>query len=155
MNVVCLQIPPLRERGSDILLLAEHFLSLSRENYGRKDLLLSEAGKMSLEAYKWPGNVREMRNIIERTVVMSETNEIGPEDLGLPLSDNFTSAKKTDSSSLDFPNAEFRFPLGVSLREIELEVIRRTLEFTDGDKLRAAEILGINQRTIYRKLPDL
>lgn len=153
LNVVALPLPPLRERGEDILLLAEHFLELAKERYGRKDITFSPEAKAAIEAYPWPGNVRELRNGLERTVVMLEGDLIRPSDMGLP--DVNLQPKRV--VAVDEPGlaAEIRFPVGTSLREMELEAIRRTLEFTGGDKAKAAEILGINQRTIYRKLPEL
>lgn len=156
LNVVSLTLPPLRERGDDMLLLAEHFLELAKENYGRKGMALSPEAKMAIEAYAWPGNVRELRNMLERTVVMLDGDWIFPKDLGLP---EFTAPARRALPALaaeaDGVPTEIRFPVGTSLKDMELEAIRRTLEFTGGDKAKAAEILGINQRTIYRKLPEL
>ncbi len=160
LNVVALQIPPLRERGDDILLLADHFLDQGREVYGKKHLQLSAGARRAISAYPWPGNVRELRNCLERTVVMQDGELIEASHLGLPeaqgSSENLD--KKLELASLLDPEremVEMKFKVGTSLHEMELEAIRRTLEFTGGDKARAAEILGINQRTIYRKLPEL
>ena len=89
---------------------------------------------------------------------MLEGEIIRPVDMGLPEV-NMAPGKMIEEMTLSREDpvlhSEIRFPLGTPLREIELEVIRRTLEFTGGDKAKAAEILGINQRTIYRKLPEL
>ncbi len=150
LNVVALLLPPLRERGEDLPLLAQHFLEQAKEVYGRKDVFFLPEAIAAMQVYPWPGNVRELINMIERTVVMLEGNFIGPSQLGLtPLAD----------APLPSPSSEeeevMQFSVGASLREIELEVIRKTLAFTKGDKAKAAEILGINQRTIYRRLPEL
>ena len=155
LNVVALSLPPLRERGEDINQLAEFFLEHAKESYGKSDVKLSPEAKASIEAYSWPGNVRELRNVLERTLVMLDGDVILPVDMGLPDAPNARQAATVEPVLEDRPQAEIRFPVGMSLHEIELEVIRRTLEFTGGDKARAAEILGINQRTIYRKLPEL
>jgi two-component system response regulator HydG len=171
LNVVGLPLPPLRERGEDILLLAEHFLEASKEKYSRKAVVFSPEARAAIEAYAWPGNVRELRNLLERTVVMLEGDLIQPADLGLPevnlaprkfIAEAVSAENEVVVADAGTPapaasklGAEIRFPVGTTLREMELEAIRRTLEFTGGDKAKAAEILGINQRTIYRKLPEL
>lgn len=155
LNVVALQVPPLRERGEDILLLAEHFLELGKEAYGKKQLTLTPDARRAISAYPWPGNVRELRNCLERTIVMTDGEQITPADLGLPEAPASVGlGRKLEEMPKD-PPVEMRFPVGTSLYEMELEAIRRTLEFTGGDKARAAQILGINQRTIYRKLAEL
>jgi transcriptional regulator with PAS, ATPase and Fis domain len=145
LNVVSLFVPPLRDRKEDISLLAEHFLVSAKEAYGKRESALTKAALEAMEAYDWPGNIRELRNLIERTLVVTEDGEIGPRELGL-----------AEAVYEDLPAAamsrEIRFTVGTSLQDMELEAIRATLAFTGGDKGRAAEILGINQRTIYRKL---
>lgn len=158
LNVISLTLPPLRERPEDIMPLADYFLSLAKESYGKNEAAFTPSGVAALKAYAWPGNIRELRNIVERTLVMVDGNEIGPAQLGLapaepaPVAGNLAPA----GASADFPvGADLRFPLGTSLEEMEREAIRRTLEFTGGDKVKAAELLGINQRTIYRKLAEM
>ncbi len=156
LNVVALTIPPLRERGEDVLLLADFFLDQARENYGRKSVVFSTEVRRAMEIFPWPGNVRELRNSIERTLVMLDGDLIRPEDMGLPEPHiGAREARSNAHANVEVVAEELRFPVGTTLHEIELEAIRRTLQFTGGDKARAAEILGINQRTIYRKLPEL
>jgi two-component system, NtrC family, response regulator HydG len=157
LNVVSLAIPPLRERGDDIFLLADYFLDLAKEAYGRRDAAFTAEARAAMLGYAWPGNVRELKNAIERTLVMLEGGLIRPQDLGLrPVQDApMVEQLATEPAAVNAALGEMRFPVGTSLRDMELEAIRRTLEFTGGDKAKAAEILGINQRTIYRKLPEL
>ncbi|MGZ3730392.1 MAG: sigma-54-dependent transcriptional regulator, partial [Bdellovibrionota bacterium] len=155
LNVVSLTLPPLRERAEDILQLAEHFFELAKENYGRKGVTLSPEAKAAIEAYPWPGNVRELRNSLERTLVMLDGDLIRPSDMGLPEAATVSRRITAEEAQLPPVPVEIRFAVGTTLHEMELEAIRRTLEFTGGDKAKAAEILGINQRTIYRKLPEL
>lgn len=147
LNVVSIFVPPLRNRREDIRLLADHFLNVSKEVYGKGEAFFSSETYAALEAHTWEGNVRELKNTIERTVVLLEGNEIRPQDLGIFLS--------AESSPLAGNESEFRFPIGTKLREVELEMIRKTLQYTNGDKNKAAELLGINQRTIYRKLSEI
>ncbi len=151
LNVVALQLPPLRDRGEDIGMLADHFFEQAREAYGKKGMTLSVNARQAIIAYPWPGNVRELRNCLERTIVIHDGEIIEAADLGLPA----PAVSATLLPKLEAISDEMRFRVGSSLHEIELEAIRRTLAFTGGDKARAAEILGINQRTIYRKLPEL
>lgn len=151
LNVVALTLPPLRERGEDILLLADYFFEQARETYGKKNMALSPAARLAISAYPWPGNVRELRNCLERTLVLHDGEWIEPLHLGLPEAE----ASAGLMPKLEGVPSEMRFAVGTTLREMELEAIRKTLAFTGGDKARAAEILGINQRTIYRKLPEL
>ncbi|MGE3260367.1 MAG: sigma-54-dependent transcriptional regulator [Bacteriovoracia bacterium] len=151
LNVVSLALPPLRERGEDIGLLAQYFLDQAKDTYGRKDISFSAEALTAIQRGQWPGNVRELKNVIERTVVMLEGgDQIGPHNLGL-LGGQPELVPGAPAASDLF----LQFPLGTPLHVMELEAIRRTLEFTGGDKVRAAELLGINQRTIYRKLPEL
>jgi two-component system response regulator HydG len=146
LNVVSIFVPALRNRKEDIRLLADYFLALAKESYSRPDVYFSPQAYEAMEFHPWDGNVRELRNTIERTVVLLEGNEITPKDLGV--------LAKPDDNKILSQELEFRFPLGTKLREVEMEMIRKTLEFTNGDKAKAAELLGINQRTIYRKISD-
>jgi two-component system, NtrC family, response regulator HydG len=147
LNVVSLQLPALRDRTEDIGPLADYFLGLAKEAYGRPEVSLSEGAIAAMKAYAWPGNIRELRNLIERTLVMLDGTQIGAAELGL--------LGAVPKAVVEAAEPELRFVLGTSLRDMEMEAIRRTLEFTGGDKARAAEILGINQRTIYRKLAEM
>ncbi|MGZ3737605.1 MAG: helix-turn-helix domain-containing protein, partial [Bdellovibrionota bacterium] len=99
--------------------------------------------------------VRELRNSLERTLVMLDGDLIRPSDMGLPEAATVSRRITAEEAQLPPVPVEIRFAVGTTLHEMELEAIRRTLEFTGGDKAKAAEILGINQRTIYRKLPEL
>jgi two-component system response regulator HydG len=145
LNVVSLLVPALRDRPEDIPVLAQHFLEAAAETHGKKGAAFSPAAMAALAVHPWPGNVRELRNLIERTLVMLDGSSIEPVDMGL------VSAPAREI--IDQPLLQF--PIGTRLEVMELEAIRRTLEYTGGDKAKAAELLGINQRTIYRKLPEL
>jgi two-component system response regulator HydG len=148
LNVVSLRVPPLRERKDDIRQLANYFLELAKARYGKPEVFFTEESYLIMEAQRWEGNVRELKNTIERTLVLLEGGEINPKDLGL----RFQTEGKEEIS---LEKGEMVFPLGMKLKDIELELIRRTLEFTKGDKAKAAEMLGINPRTIYRKMSEI
>jgi Nif-specific regulatory protein len=133
LSVLNVVIPPLRERPEDTLLLVEHFLGGSG---GSKKL--GKAAEKKLLDYSWPGNIRQLRNVIESAVVLGEGAEIRPEDLVLPESRR---DPKVDASWEP-----------ISLQKLEERHIKRILEHTGGNKKKAAEILGIERCTLYAKL---
>ena len=144
LNVVPVSLPPLRERKEDIPALAGHFLSIYREKNKKELREISGKALDLLVRYDWPGNIRELENCIERAVVMARGEIIAPADL--PPQIQALSSEKEDSG--------VRFPSGISLQEVEKALILKTLEDTGGNRSRAAEILGINRRTLQMKLKE-
>lgn len=144
LNVVQIVIPPLRERRSDIPLLAAHFLRTYSQKNGKTIRGFKEEALSLLENYVWPGNVRELENVIERAVVLSKGAEISGEDLPPAL--------LADSSSVR--PGYITLALGTPLGELEQRLIDETLKYTKGDKESAAKLLGTSSRTIYRKLKN-
>lgn len=148
INVIYLKMPPLRERKEDIPLLAKHFIEqFSRQNHKKISGLDDEALK-ALAAYDWPGNIRELKNIIERMVVLATGKTLTlrniPDDLR-------TSAnRKEDEPSLD----QIGSPQHENLEAMEKMMIKRTLAAVEGNKSLAAKKLGISRRTLYRKLDE-
>jgi two-component system, NtrC family, response regulator AtoC len=149
LNVFSLHLVPLRERGDDVLLLAEHFLSDLNKNAGTSKTLSRSVLKV-LRAHSWPGNVRELRNVVEHAFILAE-DQITPHCLPPEL----TAAAPTD----DLQNQagavtppDLKVDLGTSLAEAERRLILATLERCEGDKKRAAEVLGISVKTIYNRL---
>lgn len=144
LNVVPIVLPPLRERREDIPLLANHFFNFYREK-NRKELKAISGKAMDLLVrYNWPGNVRELENTVERAVIMARGEVIAPVDLPPQIQ-----ALATEKESPGFD-----FPPGISLAQIERALILKTLEYTGGNRSRAAEILGINRRTLQNKLKE-
>jgi len=141
LNVIAILAPPLRARREDIPLLVDHFLGLYCAKNGRARLTMSRAAMEKLLDYGWPGNVRELENVIERGVVLARKDTLTEQD----LPDAIMHAAPPEPTALTFP-------IGTTLEEIELRVIRETLRHTKGDKSVAAQLLGISTRTIYRKL---
>ncbi len=144
LHVVEILVPPLRSRGSDILLLAEHFLAQFNEQMGRRITTITEPARRMLLDYRWPGNIRELRNVIERAVVLNAGTTIDAEHLLLTPA---MSAGKGDADS-----ATANSPVEISLADLERSHIERVLRHTDGNKSRAASILGIERSTLDRKL---
>jgi DNA-binding NtrC family response regulator len=142
LNVVNIHVPPLRERASDIPLLATAFLrEYAQENDKRLDGFESAALNV-LHRYSWPGNIRELRNSIESAVVMAKGDSIGSTDLPPAVRD-------ADDVPL------IRVEMGSSLALGEREIIRATLRSQNGNKTRTAQVLGIGRKTLHRKLKDL
>lgn len=139
LNVVEINMPPLRERKEDILLLADHFLNMFKRETGLYDLLISEKAMERMMEYDWPGNVREFRNAIERAVVMGNGKVIMPDDL--PIS-------RTKMSSSEI---EAGLTLKEALDRFKKEFVRKTLEKTSGNRSKAAKIMDI-QRTYLSRL---
>ncbi|HHW95818.1 MAG: sigma-54-dependent transcriptional regulator [Myxococcota bacterium] len=140
LNVIAIQMPPLRERMEDVALLAQHFLAKFADK-NRKDIrTISRDAMELLMMHDWPGNVRELENTLEHAVVLSRGDTIRAEDLpDLVASD--TTAKQY-----------MTIQLGTPLEDIEQQVIQQTLRFTKGNKRLAAQLLGIATRTVYRKV---
>ena len=145
LEVIPLLIPPLRERKGDIPELVDLFLKKKCEemNLGRKELTGEAAA--ALQRYVWPGNVRELENVIERTVVLSDGDEIGLHDLPL-------TSEGDDGSMQSEPIAAGEIPLNQMLDDLERDLIGRAMEQADRVKTRAAEILGIKTSALYYKL---
>jgi two-component system response regulator AtoC len=143
INVVNVALPPLRARGGDILLLAEHFLGRYASRAGKSVEALSAAAAGRLMAYSWPGNVRELQNCLERAVALARYEEIIVEDLPERIRDYRTShvlVASEDPSEL------------VPMEQVERRYIQRVLEAVGGNKTLAAKILGFDRTTLYRKL---
>ena len=136
LNVITVFIPPLRERGEDILLLAHHFVTKFAAESGRSPRRFSDKALQSLRSYNWPGNVRELENVIQRLVVMTDGDVIEVPDL--PTLMRFSALRERG--------------LTRTLAEVEAEYISNVLASVDGNKTRAAELLGINRKTLREKL---
>ncbi len=157
LNVVPFHIPPLRERREDILPLARHFLKkMCRDNHREVKELTPEAEK-KLEHYPWPGNARELANILERAVVMDTHKLIGPEHLYLDSHSPMVSAPATPTIGSQLPSGDknlVSFEMGISLQELEKRFIVETLQAHKNNRTKTAEILGISVRTLRNKLHE-
>ncbi len=141
LAVFPLHVPPLRERAGDVSLLAEYFLqALNRANSAQKRF--SAAFLDSLRSYRWPGNVRELKNAIERSFILADDIL----DFDLPI------AMPTHAPEQESRPAGLHVPLGSRLDEAERSLIEVTLDYCEGDKKRAAAVLGCSLKTLYNKL---
>ncbi|OQB21488.1 MAG: Transcriptional regulatory protein ZraR [candidate division BRC1 bacterium ADurb.Bin183] len=141
LAVVEIHIPPLRERKEDILSLARYLVKRYAKRLHIPNLRLDSSALDYLQAYHWPGNIREMENAIERAAVVSHGGVILPENLPL-----------TVTKSLDGFNRFY--PSDMTLEQVEMEHIKNVLKKTGGSRIKAADILGISQATLWRKLKE-
>jgi DNA-binding NtrC family response regulator len=144
LKVVTISLPPLRQRGDDIPLLVAHFVSRFNEQLGRRVSRVSPQLLAALRAHPWPGNVRELRNVVENMVLFCRGDELTLADLPAEYKEG-RPIEVRGSPSGWAPR---------SMAEIEKEAILRTLEFTQGHRAKAAQLLGIGLRTLQRKLKD-
>jgi DNA-binding NtrC family response regulator len=142
LNVIPIYIPPLRERPQDVPPLAKAFVIKHSSNRART---ISSSGLQYLSTFPWKGNVRELENVIERVLALSDVTEIDPEDLLLdPVA---CDGRETSPAMLTHAAAEDR----LTLRELEVRYIDEIMRITDGNKVHAAKILGVDRKTLYRR----
>ncbi len=143
LNGVTIRIPPLRERRDDIPLLIEHFIGLANAEHKTKVTGIVAEAQRALMAFDWPGNVRQLRNVVENMVVLAEEGKLGVDDLPLEIRGAAPAA-----------GAKLPTLAGVSLIDAEKELIRNTLAMVSGNRQQAAKMLGIGERTLYRKIKE-
>jgi len=141
LNVITVRVPPLRERPEDIRVLAQHYLRVYSAKNGRKLEGFTGEAIDRLEAYAWPGNVRELENLIERSVLLARKDRIDAED----LPEEVMGVKRP-------PRDAILELIGTPLADIERRLLDETLRITGGNKTQAAKLLGIDVRTVARKL---
>jgi DNA-binding NtrC family response regulator len=135
INTIQIELPPLRERGNDIIVLAEFFLGKYSRKYNKPEMRITQQAFDKLMEYTWPGNIRELQNTIEKAVILSESSVIRPEDLYLR------------------PYADIKNPGSIiTLDEMEEKMIRAALERNNGNFTAAAEELGITRQTLYNRI---
>ncbi|MCP4150026.1 MAG: sigma-54-dependent Fis family transcriptional regulator [bacterium] len=147
INVFPLNLPPLRERVEDIVLLAEYFTKKFSGEMKKGEITLSRKAREKLLGYRWPGNIRELLNTIERAVILCKNHEIGPGEIILPekpfaLVDNFNF------------NGSLKQVAARAVREVEIVKINTILKETDFNKTKAAEILGVSYKTMLEKIKE-
>lgn len=153
LKVVTIAIPTLKERSADIPLLIEHFLKQFAKRHGKKIRGVSPAARMRLLAFDWPGNVRQLRNVIESMVVVDIDGTLDMDDLPLELEPEAGESGAPPPVAVDL-HAGLSTLVGKSLADIERIFISETLQLTGGNREQAAELLGIGERTLYRKIKE-
>lgn len=145
LNVITINLPPLRERKEDLPVLLNHYINFFSKENGLEPIKLSDGALKVLTAYRWPGNIRELRNFCENTVVLKRGNELTEYDL-----DPKYSAKADDSTSMQTDKLSSSPTL--SREDNEKRLLRSALIKASGNRTRAAELMGISRRTLHRKL---
>ncbi len=143
LNVIQVALPPLRERTEDLLLLADHFLAEAARRSNKPVASFDETALKALCNYPWPGNVRELENVIERAVALGESSLLTPDDLPSQVRQRRTSDVLAGAILRD-----------LTLAQLEREYIERMLQAEGGNKTRAAQRLGLDRKTLYRKLEE-
>ncbi len=147
LNTIELHIPPLRERGDDILLLANYFIQILSSKYEMKAVTLDKKAQCKLLQHSWQGNVRELQHCMERAIVLSGKEVLSAEDIQLEQQAVDTSA------SLDSQKEVSQVPL--NLEELERQAIKRAISLSNGNLTQASELLGITRFALYRKIDKL
>jgi DNA-binding NtrC family response regulator len=137
INTIRIELPPLRKRGSDIIILSEYFLRKFTQKYNKPALRINQRALDKLMSYSWPGNIRELQNTIEKAVILSESAVISPDDLYLRPAEEISTTEAL-----------------ITLGEMEEKMIRLALEKNNGNFTAAAEQLGITRQTLYNKLKN-
>ena len=149
LAVFPITIPPLRDRGDDIVLLANHFAAqLGKEMRGR-EAKLSDESIAALRAHDWPGNVRELENSLERACILADGTNLEPRDLGLAVAESRDAAASDFDTSGSLGEAVER-----AVQAVERKKIAETLAQQDGNKTRAAEVLGVSYKTLLTKIKE-
>jgi DNA-binding NtrC family response regulator len=143
LNVITVELPPLRRRKEDIPLLAQHLVAQLAQRHERPAKLLSPAAVEALQSHSWPGNVRELRNVIERAVIICSSEVIERHHLAPYPLEQRAQSRGEDTLTL---------PVGTPIEEVERRMILRTLQKTENNKTRAAELLQISLKTLHNKL---
>jgi transcriptional regulator with PAS, ATPase and Fis domain len=154
LNVFHVHLPPLRTRKEDIPALAEALITSLNRKHECRVTDLSPAVLEALARHDWPGNVRELRNVLERAVILAGEGTLEMKYLPAFLQNRPFAAATAPDAPADDDRETVRFPIGATVGEAEKELILRTLEHTNNNKTRAAEILGISLKTLHNKLRE-
>jgi transcriptional regulator with PAS, ATPase and Fis domain len=145
LHIIPIYLPPLRERKEDIPLLAQHFIKQLAEELKKPARQISDAAMEKLLSYPWPGNIRELENVIERAIVLSDKPAIDAADLPILQA---TGSDRLPNDILD----RFRLDLNATLSAVEKQLIEKAMSETQGNKNQAAKLLGIGTSLLYYKL---
>ncbi len=148
IEVISITLPPLRERREDVLLLANHFIKRYAKQYEKQIKGFTPGAAETLTNYSWPGNVRELENVIARAVILSKGEEIDVLDLPerIRIHEARAASEARAAFMMEIPDA------GIKLKEMEKELIQRTLEKCQGNKSLAADLLGVSRKALYEKI---
>ena len=156
LNVIAVTAPPLREKREDVAVLAQHFLRVYAAKNNRVLVGFSDDALRCLEAYAWPGNVRELENVVERAVVLARANTVEVGDLPDKITENAIVLERPapgeGTGGDGGGEGMLRIRVGTPLAEVEQRMLEETLRMTRGNKTLTAKLLGIDPKTVFRKL---
>jgi two-component system response regulator HydG len=158
LNVITIQVPPLREKHEDVPVLAQHFLRVYAAKNNRQLDGFSDEALGCLEAYSWPGNVRELENVVERAVVLARGARVEASDLPDAVRERPVMLMRGgpsgpgDAPGAAVPEGVFQIRVGTPLAEVEARLLEETLRLNHGNKTLTAKMLGIDPKTVFRKL---
>ncbi len=150
LSTISVEVPPLRERPGDVGLLAAHFVAVLNDRYGTRRRLGDRALE-ALERHEWPGNVRELQHAVEAAMVVCDGDEIQPRHLPRAVAESAPTTLAASPASSPAPTTEATLP---TLEQMEREHVERALRAADGHRAKAAKLLGISERNLYRKLRE-
>jgi two-component system response regulator HydG len=156
---VTITLPPLRQRREDIPLLIQHLLERASKKLGRHIAGIDSDVKATLMAYSWPGNVRQLENVVENMVILAQGDRLTMADIPPDIAPAMRASLGSTSTALVHIGANAASTAitslgGVNLADLEKQAIEKTLEMVQGNREQAAKILGIGERTLYRKIKD-
>ncbi|HEX6828428.1 MAG TPA: sigma-54 dependent transcriptional regulator, partial [Burkholderiales bacterium] len=161
LRIISINLPPLRERGEDVLLLARHFLQAHGKRYGKRDLMLTPEAERLLLSHTWPGNVRELKNVLEQTVLLARDRLIHPGQIAVPASTPSwrepqpVAEPQSTRDSLPREPAEIAVNFaryGMKLSDVERDLVMKTLEKTDWNVSKAAKLLGLTRDMLRTRI---
>jgi two-component system, NtrC family, response regulator AtoC len=149
LNVIPISMPPLRERKEDLLMLIDYFIKKHAKDMNREEKTFSATARRILLDYHYPGNVRELGNIIEYAIALSNSKSMEETDLPQYVQEQ-KFILQPDANDADFNS--FRIPIGISMKEIEEKVITATLQYCKNHRQKTAQILKISERSLRDKI---
>lgn len=155
LRVIQIHIPPLRERKEDIPILAQAFLKRYSDETGKELLEFDQDVMQLFFSYPWPGNVRELQHTVEHAAIFAMGNKVTLNEIPAEIKEYRVHPANRDDVQMPDLSRHILIPIGATLEEAELEIIRKTLETTNGNKEEVARILGLSRSSLYRRLPKL
>jgi len=156
LSVIQIDIPPLRERVDDVLLLTEHYIQEFSKRLRKRVHTIAPEVAAAFRRYEWPGNVRELRNVIERAMILEDADVITMKYVPRAVIEGIRQSASEDSGALGGASANFRLPVdGISLDEVEMALVRQAIERSGGNQTKAAELLAISRDQLRYRLKKL
>ena len=156
LSVIQIDIPSLKERGDDVLLLTEHYIDSFGTRLRKHVQGITPEVAAAFRRYEWPGNVRELRNVIERALILEDDDEITMKYVPRAVIEGLKQSAEDDSRAFTSATSQFRLPAdGISLEDVEMELVRQAIERSGGNQTKAAELLGISRDQLRYRLKKL